>query len=88
MPSYYRIIVGPYPRREQYLSDREAGIPPPDNPELVARWEGFSVFVTEAQARRMIRKRSTLGDHPAELDSGPDVNARAKRTGRNSGSLE
>jgi hypothetical protein len=84
VPYFYRIIRGPHLRREQFLSDREAGIPRPDNPELIARWEGFSVFATEAQARRMIRKRPNLGDHLAELDIGPDANARVKRTGRNS----
>ena len=84
MPYYYRIIRGPYLGREQFLSDREAGIPRPDNPELVTRWKRFSVFATEAQARRMIRKRPNLGDHLAELRIRPDANVRVERTGRNS----
>jgi hypothetical protein len=61
----YRIIAGPAADRDDFLSDRERGLPPRrDHPEF---WEGVSFWNTFRQARRKALDLPLLGTHVAEV---------------------
>jgi hypothetical protein len=68
MPAFYRIISTIEPTLADFLSDQARGKPTPTNPDKERYWQGFSVFATEAQARRKARGIPVLGTAIAELD--------------------
>jgi len=57
MRRFYRIITGPTPIRADFLSDQDAGKPPPRNPDRVRYWRGRSFFATVEAARDTIAAR-------------------------------
>lgn len=68
----YRLIAGPRPAREDFLSDRESGKKPRNvSPEMLRRHQGFSVWMTREGAIAAARRYAALRrQHPfvAEID--------------------
>ncbi len=58
--TFYRLFVGSRPTRDAFLSDRASGVRDrPSDPNKVRYWEGFSVFATLEQARRLMTERAS-----------------------------
>lgn len=86
---FYRLVRTNPPAREDFLSYKELGIGPARVDEESLRLStGISVFRTEAQARRLSRRRGFRRTyHIAEIRVPPDVDARVERTTGSPGHL-
>ncbi len=63
------------------MSKAQLGIPcPVSDPEVQRRWTGLSLFGSEEQARRVVRRLPMLGSHIAALDIPPGAGAHAEPT--------
>ena len=65
---FYRLVRSNPPTLDDFLSNREKGIPMarPD-PEVALLWDGLSVYATETQARNQAKAKPWLGAYIAEL---------------------
>ena len=65
------MIVGSEATRDDFMSAKELGKPPPIRPEQHNLWDGVSVFATEQQARKKARSLReighSIGDYIAEV---------------------
>ena len=61
------------------------GVPEPDDPMLLAVFDGISVFSTLSQARRKRRRSPVLGQYVAVLRVPTDGSIRFERTFREEG---
>jgi hypothetical protein len=76
----YRIVKGSRVVVDDFLPNKERGLPAPSAPDLARLWDGISCYSTVAQARRSAIKRPQLGRFIAELEL-PDGNeVRVERT--------
>lgn len=64
---FYRAIKGPRPTRDDFLSDEAKGDLPPRNPDRRRYWQGFAVFDTLEQARKIAQRNRKQGDFIAEM---------------------
>ncbi len=68
MTVIYRIIRGAQPSREDFLSDEESGkLPRDETREKLRRHRGFSIWLTERNARAIARRFPQLGSHIVEV---------------------
>lgn len=67
MATFYRILRGSEPTRDDFLADKDSGKPRRVTPETAHLLDGFSVYDSEAQARRTARRFPLLGTHIADL---------------------
>ena len=68
----YRLIKGPRPTREDFLSDNARGRTlRSDSPEIIARHEGFSAWRNEASVRAVGSRYPRLGTQIVELELPP-----------------
>lgn len=71
--TYYRCVTTERPTELDFRSHAAKGLRPPhDDPDLLRRWGGVSVFTTAAQARANLerarpRARARIGEWIAEL---------------------
>lgn len=67
--TFYRIVKGDPPTRDDFVSNQAKGRIPRRilTAEELRRWDGLSVFETEAQARRQARRHPFLGRFIARL---------------------
>ena len=84
---FYRLVKSNPPTRQDFLSYEELGISLAQiDPESVRLSRGISVFRTEAQARRVARRRSFRGPFfIAELRIPANTGVRIERTTRSAG---
>ena len=77
----YRIVRSDRPTEDDFKSKLHLGIPcPVADPEVQRRWTGLSVFGSEEQARRVVRRLPMLGSHIAALDIPLGTGMRAEPT--------
>jgi hypothetical protein len=77
----YRIIQNNPASEDDFMSKAQLGIscPVPD-PEVQRRWTGLSLFGSEDQARRVVRRLPMLGSYLAALDIPPGSGIRGEPT--------
>jgi hypothetical protein len=77
----YRILRSERPTEDDFKSKLHLGIPcPVPDPEVQQRWTGLSLFGSEEQARRVVRRLPMLGSYIAALDIPPGAGMRAEPT--------
>jgi hypothetical protein len=77
----YRILVNTSASAEDFMSKAQLGIPcPVADPEVQDRWSGLSLFGSEEQARRVVKRLPMLGSFIAALDIPPGAGLRAEPT--------
>jgi hypothetical protein len=77
----YRLIKNNPATQDDVMSKAELGIPcPMSDPEVQRRWTGLSLFGSEEQARRVVRRLPMLGSFIAALDIPPGAGMRAEPT--------
>ena len=77
----FRILPGAQPTEDDFKSKLHLGIAcPVTDPEVQRRWTGLSVFGSEEQARRVVRRLPMLGSFIAELNIPPVAGMRAEPT--------
>lgn len=77
----YRILRSERPTDDEFKSKLHLGIPcPVPDPEVQRRWSGLSLFGSEEQARRVVRRLPMLGSFIAALDIPPGAGMRAEPT--------
>ena len=77
----YRIIKNNPASEDDFMSKAQLGIPcPVPDPEVQRRWTGLSLFGSEEQARRVVRRLPMLGSFIAALDIPPEAGMRAEPT--------
>ncbi len=66
--TFYRIVRTDPPTERDFLSHHALGRRPVNpTPEVLAHWDGVSVYEREDQARGLARRRPWLGTYLAEL---------------------
>lgn len=77
----HRVIKGPRPTREDFLSDKARNKRLRDrSAEAIAHHEGFSVWRSETRMRDVARRFPGLGTHIAELELPPGISVLPFRT--------
>jgi len=77
----YRILRSERPTEDDFKSKLHLGIPcPVPDPEIQQRWTGLSLFGSEEQARRVVRRLPMLGSYIAAIDVPPGAGMRAEPT--------
>jgi hypothetical protein len=77
----YRILLNNPASARDFMSKAQLGIPcPVSDPEVQERWRGLSLFGSEEQARRVVRRLPMLGSFIAALDIPPGAGLRAEPT--------
>ena len=77
----YRIVQSERPTADDFMSKLHLGIPcPVPDPEVQQRWTGLSLFGSEAEARRVVRRLPMLGSYLAAIDIPPGAGMRAEPT--------
>ena len=77
----YRIIQNNPASERDFMSKAQLGIPcPVRDPEVQRRWTGLSLFGSEEQARRVVKRLPMLGSYLAALDIPPGAGMRAEPT--------
>jgi hypothetical protein len=77
----FRIVRDAQPTEDDFKSKLHLGIPcPVSDPDVQRRWSGLSVFGSEEQARRVVRRLPMLGSYIAELNIPPGAGMRAEPT--------
>lgn len=77
----HRIVRDERPTQNDFMSKAHLGIPcPVSDPDVRQRWSGLSLFGSEEQARRVVKRLPMLGSYIAALDIPPEAGARAEPT--------
>jgi len=77
----FRILPTAQPTEDDFKSKLHLGIPcPVADPDVQRRWTGLSVFGSEEQACRVVRRLPMLGSFIAELNILPGAGMRAEPT--------
>src|SRR5690349_2349553 len=77
----YRVVRSNPPALDDFSSKAQLGIPCPiPDPEVQHRWSGLSLFGTEDEARRVIRRLPMLGTYIAALDIPEAAGVNVERT--------
>ena len=67
--TFYRIVKTNPPLASHFLSFQAEGkLPPNNDPDILRRWDGISVYDSEEGARRTVRRRPYIGAYIAEYD--------------------
>jgi hypothetical protein len=82
---FYRIVKTNPPTLLDFRSGKAKGEEPPDDPRLLAVFDGISVFSKLSQARRKRRRSPVLGQYVAVLRVPTDGSVRFERTFRDEG---
>lgn len=83
--TFYRIVRGNPPTKDDFLPYAAMGGPPPADPQVRRLWKGVSVYDTIDRARNLARKRPTLGTYVAMVDVPWSQAIQAERTGHRRG---